>query len=415
MKFTTLDTYYSSLFSLLLLLPVALNLGNLTGKPIDIVLSDFIIIFSFVYLFLNIITFNLKIPKSPVITLTFILVSYCFVLALFGVFFTGEFVPIFSVMKFVKPFLFVFIGWWYVKRFGLKGLRNIIYASVFIITIILLTDIISSNFPHGCIGNGRWGGCFMIFEIYGFPNSSASFLVILLALLISGFEFNLKWQIILFITCVFVIALSILSLSRAAWAFVLWLLSVWLFFSIGRIYVFPKKSIFSLLFLGLLGLVISIFIFSGNEIVMSFWNKLRFSFERDDITSGRLDIWIETIKLISSKPLFGYAFEPFSNYVPGFDTPHNQYLEWAYKTGFIGLLLWIIFFSFFIHDILKVYRNISPLFRKAFSILVIGGFGGLLINGIFQPIISYSSAGNLLMFGVGVVAFYSTKVKKHQY
>src|SRR5690606_34697220 len=66
--------------------------------------------------------------------------------------------------------------------------------------------------------------------------------------------------------------------------------------------------------------------------VERFTARISRTMDSSDPFSGRTDIWEQTIQLWSERPLWGYAFEPFSNYSE-YDTAHQQYLEILFKAG----------------------------------------------------------------------------------
>jgi O-antigen ligase len=84
--------------------------------------------------------------------------------------------------------------------------------------------------------------------------------------------------------------------------------------------------------------------------IQRFWNA---SGEPSDISSGRTDIWLETIRLIGEQPWLGYGglqFQQINSAAEGFfKHPHNSVLQFIFDWGLLGgtamlLLLAIAYF-----------------------------------------------------------------------
>ncbi|MCM8763362.1 MAG: O-antigen ligase family protein, partial [Candidatus Omnitrophica bacterium] len=61
-------------------------------------------------------------------------------------------------------------------------------------------------------------------------------------------------------------------------------------------------------------------------------------FTGEDVSSGRIAMWKEALRLIKQRPLFGHGLAGYSAYA---DSPHlhahNTYLELFAETGVLGL------------------------------------------------------------------------------
>ncbi|MDP3816905.1 O-antigen ligase [Pseudomonas sp.] len=407
MKIQVSDSFLSWIVAIVFLLPLSISGGGVSGKPIDFVLSDLVLVGFYLFsIFGLLVRGSAAFPDGLVTYIASFIVMYCAVLAIFGVMFSGDVLPIFSMFKFIKPFFFIGMGWWWAKAFGYNGVCRMAYVAGFVLVGIFFSDLVYGDFPHGCGVEGRWGGCVGGYEVYGFPNSAASFIVILLVFVLSAYFARLRGQLFFISTAFLAVILGVLSLSRAAWIFIAWVFLIWILLDGYRMLVAPSRSI-GIVFLVFFLVGISLLFLMGGDLIAGVLNKFSFSMERSDVTSGRADIWMRALDLISQKPLFGYYFESFSRYMPGFDTPHNQYLEWLYKIGFVGLVLLFVLFLLAVASVVQVYQSTPVYSRQAIAMLSFGGFFGVLINGLFQPIISFSLVGNLLMLCIGAVAYFA--------
>ncbi len=121
----------------------------------------------------------------------------------------------------------------------------------------------------------------------------------------------------------------------------------------------------------------------------------------EDMSSGRLDMWIGTFDAILEQPLFGYGESQFRIVVPeafgGFNHPHNALLQILFQWGltggacFVALAAWVVW---------KVCRatggspNHVPAFLVAASLLTMALFEGTLYHA--YPIM-------MIAVGVGVI------------
>ncbi|MFA9385130.1 MAG: O-antigen ligase family protein [Vibrio cyclitrophicus] len=385
---------YISVF--ILLSPLSITLMELSGKPVDLVLSDFLLML----VPLALLTSGFK-SKYTVLIPALMIFFYLSLSAFSAILDGGQLSNVVSSLRFTKQFLLITAGGAFFLVFGKVDVDVVIRVSITILIIILASDLFFGSFPRGCGYEGRWGGCFIQREVYGFPNSSASYMVILFLGILFLHSINLVPAKNVIYVFSIVIILSVLSLSRTAWFTI----------ALGGLafLITLRKPIFIAIYTFLF-LFLSLFVYynfkdiSTLPIFEGIVNKISYYANGNEVTSGRTDIWFDTIVLWAERPLFGFGFDYFSNYVPGFDTPHQQYLELLFKSGLIGLFLYLSL-------CLKVVFMLSDYFCKAsflksryvlFRLIFILVFP-VLINGLFQPILSYSIVSNMIMFILGYI------------
>ncbi|MGL4797273.1 MAG: O-antigen ligase family protein, partial [Paraclostridium sp.] len=107
-----------------------------------------------------------------------------------------------------------------------------------------------------------------------------------------------------------------------------------------------------------------------NSESLNIWNKddeETTAFEKlDSLSTGRMHIWKQTLKLIKERPLFGYGFDTFPYTIDHddiengnifIDKPHNWYLTVWYGCGvfgiigLLGIIVWIVL------ETIKLYIN----------------------------------------------------------
>ncbi|WP_095476154.1 O-antigen ligase family protein [Vibrio metoecus] len=385
---------YISVF--LLLSPLSITLTELAGKPVDLVLSDLLLLLVPLIFFTN--GFKSKYTVLvPVLMICFYLSLSAYNAILEG----GQLSNFISSLRFTKQFILIAAGGAFFLIFGKVEIEVFFKVVMAILIIILASDLLFGSFPRGCGYEGRWGGCFILREVYGFPNSSASYLSILFLGVLFLHSINVMSAKKTIAVFTFVAVLSMLSLSRTAW----------LTIALGcfGFLLTLRKPILIIVYLSL-SLLLCFIIFYNIEDIVSLpifegvINKVSYYASGNELTSGRTDIWLDAMVLWAERPLFGYGFDYFSNYVPGFDTPHQQYLELLFKSGLVGFSLYffLLFVAlFFFKDFLCEVRGLKSrhvMFRLVFILVF-----PILVNGIFQPILSYSIISNIVMFIFGYV------------
>jgi O-antigen ligase len=97
-------------------------------------------------------------------------------------------------------------------------------------------------------------------------------------------------------------------------------------------------------------------------------------------------------------------FEPFARYSAIYDTAHQQYLEVLYKTGLLGLVLYLWVLLSGIMGLWHLIRNSSPGSPAAFLLrAALAAFAGTIVGCISQPNLTYSLTGNTLFLVLGLL------------
>ncbi|MEQ9620225.1 MAG: O-antigen ligase family protein [Deltaproteobacteria bacterium] len=265
------------------------------------------------------------------------------------------------------------------------------------------------------------------------PNHFASLLIVIIPLFL-GYILNLgakqgnprsRWEkkfkihissqpTLLFATSLMALSL-ILSQSRGA---ILSLVASILFFYvvINR----NKKTVSVKWLLGLFFLVI---------VVYSLWIGLdpvieKFSASEKDLPK-RTYIWKDSVNLIKDFPVFGTGLGNFSlaytmykneAYWPRvYEHAHNDYIEFAVETGFIGLILifWAIiaFYKVAISSLTELSPNRDPL-RFYLFLGCISGMFGLLIHSITEFNFQIPSNTYYFIFLLGLSSSLLIRLKK---
>lgn len=380
--------------------PIAINVANLGGKPIDLNPSDLLIFLAPFFLLLNKGWCGFDLRRSQVK----FFVAFTIVNILYGILVSfktsvehgGALVSIASAIRFYKPLVLIFVGMLWSNKLSLNTLfKTVSYAIVLMTFTFLISDIIWGNFPIP-----RWGDKFFNIDVYGFPNSPAAYYGYLLIFLFHGiFELKHKWLFI--VSALLLTIITIMTLSRTALIIIVavFLFSLIVKSSVGK---FRRGLIALILFsITTLSLASVVQTYDLSPILFgAMGKKLAKVAEGNDALSGREKIWMDASVLISKKPVLGYGFEPFSNYNSRYETPHQQYLEIAFKTGILGFVL---YFIPLIVGLCFMYYNSSfyGVAGTGVRLFVMGGFI-MMIGSFTQPNFSYSVFANtfFLLFGI---------------
>ena len=95
----------------------------------------------------------------------------------------------------------------------------------------------------------------------------------------------------------------------------------------------------------------------------------------DTSTSARLLSWIDVIKNLKKRPLFGYG-------VTGFGFIDSEYFRVLIDTGLLGLTFFFLLLSKIFSQAFRVYRETLHPFEKGLSMGFLAGFIGLLTHAI---------------------------------
>lgn len=146
--------------------------------------------------------------------------------------------------------------------------------------------------------------------------------------------------------------------------------------SILLIYLIFKKVLNNLNFINIKSLSLTYLVLFFSVIIFKVQNLLSFIFvdilHKDLTFTGRTIVWSDVIKLIGNKPIFGYGVEyRFTRLARSINLQvyhaHNEILEIIYKTGLIGLISFVIFFTV---SVKKLYINKDNEFVKVLSFIM---------------------------------------------
>jgi O-antigen ligase len=380
----------------LVFLPIAIELFKVSGKPVYLVLSDLCFILFPIVMFLGVKRTENHTFTSETITLIKIaLASIAFIIAI-GAIGTirlgGDILPIVSAVRLMKNHVFFIFGAYLalnmkVEDFLIIGRR----ISLVFIAILVFSDVFWGSFP-----NPRLGGLFFNLEVYGFPNSPSVFYTIFCAFLINGviYSKNKLFRLIYGTASVILLVYIVATLSRAG------MLNVILFMSfMGLVGSKGYKTALIMLF-ALMFYFISYLMLNNPELLTGLESKFNKFDANQDVSNGRFEIWIHALDVFSQNPIFGLAFEPFSNY-GDHATPHNQYIEMLFKVGFIGF---ISYFSPLIYSLIRVQKFAKKIIDNnlcEISRVTIGLTISILITNNVQPNLSYTPTGVFIYFLLG--------------
>lgn len=338
--------------------------------------------------------------------LVLLMLSYFPILAALGsLFHLGSTSSIFSGMSFSIVFIHILVGDWFFRTYGFSGFRKAAAILAGIIAVLLISDVLLGSFPRGCSYQGRWGGCFGNFTLYGYPNSSSTFLAILSPVFIFSFltNRNLTWRFFHGAILLLLSFIILLSLSRSASVVLL------------VVFYFTFLQLRPLIALTLVPLSIGGILF----FTRAYWSdalltrglllRIEAAISNGDISGGRFDIWADTIKIVSKSPVFGTAFQPFSQYSE-YGTVHQQYLEVLFKSGILGFAIYFGLLAYLYVGFKRSEFYLKSQHPKELAICVNSFTAAILLGALFQPILTYQPLGALVFFLFGaVIAAKTTK------
>lgn len=386
--------------AILFYLPLAFNVIEFKGKPVDIAASDIIVLF--LLLIYGYMYWQKKVNRreSQYLLLLVVAVTFFLFLAFFGYGESGGMMPILSAIKFEKVFLALIAGMCF-SRFC--DFNNFWRISSIAALLILLSLYISQLLISGSFST-RWGATAFGYPVYGFPNSSASYYILFVMFAVIACIRGLNryaYAGLAFLSAVFMV----MSYSRSA-------LVILIFFLLLILFYFPVKKII----IGLIAMLPAVLIFcvtllaaSSQSVIndsrsasLNFEARANQTFYSSKPFGGRIEIALETISLVEKKPFFGYKFESFSNYNSVFDTPHNQYLEILFKSGLFGFLLYFGVLVFFLFIVLK--KTYSPgvsIMDRRSVVCFLLALLSLMLGNLAQPNFTFTQTGNVSFFILG--------------
>lgn len=378
--------------------PLSVSLATIAGKPVDIVFSDVVVMVLVIMYFPILISRKVTKLEGQLLFLVVGALSFFLILAVIGYIETGNLTVILSSIKYEKAFLALLAGMFLSRVWTIEKFWKI---SITAILIIVFALSYSQFFQMGSF-SPRWGEMLLGMPIYGYPNSSASYFLIYVSFLCVALFRGGSSK--LFIVGVILSSLFMLmSLSRSAFVvltlfFMLMCLKLISFRLLLKLFV-------ALVCIGTLVITMLSSSDSYKSTLSAFETRWDRTFSSEDGSSGRIDIAMETIDLIAEKPFFGYHFDSFSNYQYEYSTPHNQYLEAIFKTGFLGFVVY--FFIFFVFVWVAFCRAKNPKYGYINRVSVtcfMFALTALLIGNITQPNFTYSQTGNVVFLVLGFLS-----------
>lgn len=381
-------------------LPLSLHFGSISDKPLDLVYSDVVLVLAFLVIGFKVLSgLTIRHGHSLLLMSSFSIAAFFLAVGLVGSSSSGGgIVCALSAGRFVRPFLFVVPAYTTYILFKpsfedvvMSGAR---VAAVFVCVLLASDVLFNPGFP-----NSRWGGKFFHYDIYGFPNSSAVFFSLYVFFLALAFQMTRGgWYLVGWLAGA---ALVVFTFSRSGWVTLIVTLSV----VISVTFLQARRAFVKLAVALLIAALVVVLLSDKVEVIVQPWMyKVETVGGREISFGGRRMIWESAVELIIQRPVFGYMFEPFSRHVGGYDTPHQQYLEVAYKSGIVGLVLYL---GFYIGLGLLVYRCQYPgAFSSRVSRLsVLSFFLGVLVSNLAQPNFSFSLVGNGTVFYLSLFYF----------
>lgn len=376
----------------LFLIPIALNLGELGGNPVEFLIADFVLIVSLIALSFK--RLNAGTIYWADLKLYFIFIYYCFFISIASSIYFESILPIVGQLRFVKS-TFIFLIAYYLTveyEISLEKLINYLSYSFAVILFLLISSDIIFNpaFPLG-----RWGGNILDFHVYGFPNAAAGYYAILSSILFYTLdrEKNLIIKCIVFAAVILTAIVCIFSLSRNA--FFTYVVSCIL----CGLYIlnnYRLKFLFICMFTGFVFIITPYILM--NEALM---HKLILT-KSENALSGRGGVWLFAQDVILSSPLFGYGFYSFSNLGYEIGTLHNFFLDIIYKSGVVGFGLYLAALFLPILSYFKLplsWRKRYTKEIKLYMIILVLCF----ISGLTQESLSYSMNQLVVFYLSGII------------
>lgn len=110
-----------------------------------------------------------------------------------------------------------------------------------------------------------------------------------------------------------------------------------------------------------------------NLISISF-GRLESTADTGDLTTGRLELWIEYIIHIFKDPYILCFGEGFNSLALNVKAAHNSYIDFAYRFGVIGSILWLVYFVMSYRTVYKKQKGKSKLATNMPLLICLIGF-----------------------------------------
>lgn len=374
---------------LALFVPVSINAGSFSGKPLDFVLSDFFLIlfpFGFYAVFKGGLS-GLGIRYTAAI---FLYLFLCvFIILVSQSWNDGGLSSIASFLRAYRPFFAFYVGFLVLKLSQGRAESWSVLLSIFLVWTIFISDVLFNHrFP-----NPRWGGYFFSFDVYGFPNSPAFFYVVVLSIILAACLSRGVSRSASLVSAVLLSLIIIFVGSRNAIASL-----VLLFVFLAMLGYVRTKYIIYLSPLG----GAAIFFVAWLQVDMTLLQNKAERSVSEGTLYGRANVWNDVLELVLEKPLFGYAFEPLSMNYADHGTAHNQYIEYLYKTGALGLLASCLIWFIVAMCFWRAARFYRGEFLGVFYGAILCAFLVCIFSNLAQPNLTYTITQYFFVFYAGM-------------
>lgn len=242
---------------------------------------------------------------------------------------------------------------------------------------------------------------FYFFYLLGKPMSSGNFRIPVLSHIFFPMSLIPSLKILLGkrVFIIYLILFPLLFLSDKTSVFIIFIVYVLSDFFNSNIY-HKNKKLCNILML-ILTIIILVFIVVSNIWVDSFLFK-KFSFQTIIVNSGRLQNWTAVFDGMKSFSFIDYIFgkgTSATTLVNNGTAAHNDFIEFLYDYGVIGLIFALSFAYYFIYSSIKHAQNRNRILI-AFYVLLF-----MLISAIF------SNANMLLCIGFAFIPYYEEAKK----
>lgn len=281
------------------------------------------------------------------------------------------------------------------------------WAGAGVLLLVFAADMAAGSFPRGSSYEGRWGGWFGRIPVYGFPNASATFVVLSsgFAMLFMSFRARSPMsRAVGFCGVWLAVLLAPLTHSRSAVLAAVFLgATAFACACVARRLQAVTVCLCAVLLLPLGGTVVDALL-SG---IIARQDHL---IERGDPTNGRTLIWASVAERIWESPIVGAQFR-FVSTGTGHGSTHSQYLEWLYKAGLVGAAGLVAFWAVAVRLLYRRALREPVHARHACLVACAGIVLALATSAVFQSIVTYAPMANLCFLVVGVLAARSTEVR----
>lgn len=180
----------------------------------------------------------------------------------------------------------------------------------------------------------------------------------------------------------------------------------------------PKGRLFKLICLLVLGTCL---IYIGYLIVPSAFSsitRILSKMETDDITTGRISLWLQAISYFKEYPVIGIGFKQFIR-ITGLDV-HNIYIQFLCETGIVGAVVYLsaLIYTFRVNLKNLITAKLEHLYERSIEL----NEKYLLFSFLYQIFfLTYGITGNPFydlpslmpyMFSVGITLYYQKDIKR---